>query len=158
MVHKFRTVLAQVVSKVEIGAAILSLLGIILFYQQIPLGRVLLSVGLYAWAGVSFLRAYLPPFPVTHQSTRSLAEVASALLWQVLHIASSVSAIGVLFFLLREKGFMQLLLVGTTALVGCMAVFTLMILKSNVNGNYFKPVIFKAAALVLIGLYVFLSA
>lgn len=157
MIHSFQARLNKLVPKIELASLGAGIPGSALFYAGIPLGRALLSIGMYSLAGVFFLKAYLPPITVKQIGPGGFRGVLYQLLWQVLHIASAVSTIGFLFFLLREKGFVQIFWVGSGSLMICMAILVMIVLG---NGEYWPQLrssVLKAGALLLAGVYILLT-
>jgi len=153
--QNFSALLAKVIlPKVEVIAALTSAVGFFLYYLNQPGAQQLLMIGLSTLAGVFFLTANT--FPPALEKTspaknrKSFADLLLTILWKVIHIAMSVSTIGLLFFLLLLKGFEQMMAIGTTAIIISLLFVGFFILQNNEHLPAFRASIVKGLLLAFI--------
>ena len=157
--QNFTTLLSKVIlPKLEIIAVIISSIGFILYLLKQPGAHQLLMIGLSTLASAFFLTAYtLPPNvekTLREEQSRTFTDLLGFIIWKVIYLALAVNCIGLLFSILQLKGFMQLLLIGTTTLIISLLLAGVIILQKNEYLPTFQIAIIKALMIALMDTYI----
>jgi putative Mn2+ efflux pump MntP len=156
MSESFSVLLNKILSKIELVSLALVGIGLSLIFLDRTEGNNLLLVGMSSLAMVYFLTAFRPwPDPETVERVKKgFMDLLPLLLWKVMYIACSVEVIGLLFYLLQLKGFGQLLLIGTFALVFSLIVAVFLISRKNEILNPLQQALIRGLMLMIMGLYI----
>ena len=157
--QNFTTLLAKVIlPKVEIIAAVITSIGFVLNYTKQQGAAELIMIGLSTLASVFFITGFLLPPTVEktlrEETNKTFVDLLVLIVWKVMHIALAVAAIGLLFYLLQLKGFSQMMLIGTQALILSLLVSGFIVIQKNKYLLTLKTTIIKALMLAIIGTYI----
>ncbi|MBK5279575.1 MAG: hypothetical protein JJE09_12005 [Bacteroidia bacterium] len=156
--QNFQSLLYKVIlPKVELVAAIISCIGLVLNYLKLPGASELIMIGFSTLASVFFLIAYTPLTPgkpLQPERPKTFIDLLSLIVWKVVHIALAVTTIGLLFYLLHLKGFSQMMLIGTIALLLSLFLSGVIIVQNNKYLSTLKPTLIKAVVMAIIGTYI----
>lgn len=158
----FSKMLQSVLSKAELVALAITVIGLILFNNGQEIGSNILTLGLTTLAGIFFLTAFMPASPasddenqkIEKETKKGFVDLIGLVLWKVMHIGCAVTTIGILFYILHLLGFGQMLFIGTSALILSVAFSALSILQKSENMNTLKSGLMRAIPLVLLGSYI----
>jgi len=144
--------LTVLLPKVEIIALAVTGIGFALNFNKMP-GALMMNLGLGALASVYFISAHVPaPFEGKPSAERkNFVDLLAVSVWKVMHIAMSVSIVGLLFFLLSLTGFLQMMTVGVAVLIACLIASGFFILSGDSRLSVFKGIAVKALSVAIIG-------
>ena len=153
--QNFTTLLSKVIlPKVEVIAIIISSIGFLLYLLKQTGAQQLLMIGLSTLASVFFLTANtLPPAiekTLTETTKKSFFDTLLNFIWKIMHIALSVSVIGLLFYLLNLNGYTQMILIGTTILIIALLLSGIFIIQKNDYLLLFKAALIKGLLIAFI--------
>lgn len=146
-------------SRAEQALLALALIGLILRYANLPWTTVVM-LALSGLACVFFLSAYLPPEPVEADKNTRLGFkdlLMLTILPKVMGIACSVSAIGILFFLLGLKGYRQMVMIGGGTIVIGLLILGIGFITETRNIKSMMPMLHRGIPLVLLDVYLFMQ-
>ena len=139
----------------EMGFLIVSAIGLILFYSDVPKGLEIILIGLSALSTNYFLYAFtLPPKPkpASDSSPRSFIDLLPTVLRKVVYVGCSVSLIGLLYVFLKLPGGWEMLMIGGSALVLSCFVSCILILRNKANVALLRgPLLRGVPILALVG-------
>ncbi len=157
--QNFSALLSKVIlPKVEIIAALVTSVGFVLNYSGKPGAAELMMVGLSTLAGVFFISGFLLPSTLEKslraEMSKTFIDLLVLIVWKVMHIALAVTTIGLLFYLLHLKGFSQMMMIGTQALILSLLVSGFIIIQKSKYLPDLKTAIIKASMMAIIGAYI----
>lgn len=139
----------KILPNVHLIALIVSVFGLGFLLLRYPGANELLMIGLSTLAGVSFLMAFM----MLQIPSTCNPNLYSFILYKLIHIASSVTLIGILFALLKLKGADQMLLMGCGAL-GVSLLFSAALMGINRDNQVvLKSPLFRSFPLLIVGVY-----
>jgi hypothetical protein len=141
----------------EIAALVLTAVGLILQYYQLPNGAECVMLGGSALAIVYFLMAYLPQAG-TEATTEVIPRGFSYLLYttilpKIAFISCSIAVVGLLFGLLHLTGAHQMLTIGASTLLLSCLICGIAILMNNQNLKQLRGPLLRALPLALMAIY-----
>jgi hypothetical protein len=118
-------------------------------------GDMLLMLAMQALAGVFFLSAFSPlPIPNDNEPMGFKQLFAYTIAPKVLGIASAVTTVGILFYLLKMEGAKQLLFIGSSSLGAGSLLLGFLIVGGLKHVNVVMPFLYRSVPLFLIGVYI----
>jgi hypothetical protein len=116
-------------------------------------------ISVFGLAVVFFLQAYNPTLLPIPPAQRGFKELLSlTVLPKIIWIATSVCTIGILLFLLDiSNGYLQVLLIGETALVASLLIAGYFFMRSAAYAKIVTPMLYRAVPVLLISTYILLS-
>ncbi len=146
-------------SRAEQALLALAMIGLLLRYAGLPWTTVIM-LALSGLGTIFFLSAYLPPEPMESDGAARLGFkdlLMFTILPKVLGIACSVSAIGMLFYLLGFKGYLQMILIGGTVISAGLLILGFGFATETKNIRTMMPILYRAVPLVFIDAYIYLQ-
>jgi hypothetical protein len=139
----------------EIGFLIVSAIGLMLFYANLPKGLEVIMIGLSALSTNYFLYAFtIPPKPEADSSTspNGFIDLLPTIVRKVVYLGCSVALIGLLYVHLKLPGGGDMLLIGGSTLVISCLLSGFLILRNNASISLLQgPLLRGLPILVLAG-------
>lgn len=157
--QNFSALLATVIlPKVEIIAAVVTSVGLVLNYIKQSGAAELLLIGLSTLASVFFVTGFLMP-PASEkilpeETDKTFIDLLVLIVWKIMHIALAITSIGLLFYSLHLKGFLQMMLIGSQTLIVSLLASGFIIVQKNKYLSTLKTTLIKALMMAIIGTYI----
>lgn len=118
-------------------------------------------ISLTSLSCIAFLNAYRPSQvpPAEEESPYGFKELlAYHILPKVLWIGTSVLLIGILFYILKLEGMLDMIFIGGTSVA--IATFLLVIIKltGTKHMEYVTPALYRSTPVLIIGIYIYLQS
>ncbi|MTI23911.1 hypothetical protein [Fulvivirga kasyanovii] len=121
----------------------------------------LIMISLMGLSCVAFLNAYQPskvPPPEEGKSYGFKELLAYQIMPKMIWIGTSVLLIGILFYILRLEGFLNMVFIGSIAVT--IGAFLLLVLKltGTKQMEHVMPVLYRSTPVLIIGIYIFMQS
>lgn len=139
-----------------------------LFLAGLVIGMILTSmhidpgvtkVSLFGLAATFFLAAY-KPMDIQKDETKPAGFpelLANMIVPKVMWIGSSVSVMGIAFYLLHMKGYEQMLMIGGSTLAMTVLLFAFLLAGGVKDAKFAAPILLRAVPLLFIDFYILFS-
>lgn len=156
----FVQILAKILTVGEVVTILLSLAGVTFKVMHWTYANELLMLGLSGLSGVYFLRAFQMPTPEPDTKTATekkgvLDLLALAVLPKLGGISMSVALTGLLFGLLHLAGAAEMLMIGTSSLLGCLAIAFLAVATNAPKYPQVIGFLYRGIPIFIIAAYAF---
>lgn len=156
----FIQILAKILTVGEVVTILLSLAGVTFKVMHWTYADELLMLGLAGLSSVYFLRAFQMPNPGPNAKTATekkglLDLLALAVLPKLSGLSMSVALIGLLFGLLHLSGAAEMLMVGTSSLLGCLAIAFLAVATNAPKYPHIIGFLYRGIPIFIVTAYAF---
>jgi hypothetical protein len=117
----------------------------------------LITAAMSGLAGIYFLKAYQPLTFEREQGEKAgfknllMQTVAPKMVW----IGCAVSVIGILFYILGAKGYVQMISVGGSVLLACSLILVFFLANNSRDLKVYTPILFRMIPLLLLDGYIY---